>query len=206
MYEDMFGYVKKILEDHNAEETRIHPCPFRKRSEHIKRVCMWAERITDCGLPVNKEAVMIASVFHDSGYALAPYNSSHAQHSAEICRTYLQKNGYEHDFIDQVTYLVENHSNKHLMTEEDTPLELILLMEADLLDETGALSVIWDCMSEGLEQEQSFEKTYLHIQKYSYGIMKENPMITPKAKVFWIEKQKLVQEFVDHLSFDLGFD
>jgi uncharacterized protein len=39
-------------------------------------------------------------------------------------------------------YLVRSHSNKELMTLSDTPLELILLMEADLLDETGALSVV----------------------------------------------------------------
>jgi uncharacterized protein len=47
-----------------------------------------------------------------------------------------------------VVFLVKNHSNKQLMTAKGTPLELILLMEADLLDETGALSIVWDCMME----------------------------------------------------------
>lgn len=32
-------------------------------------------------------------------------------------------------------------------------------MEADLLDETGALSIVWDCMIERSKEKQTFEKT-----------------------------------------------
>ena len=90
------------------------------------------------------------------------------------------------------------------MTVSDTPLELIILMEADLLDETGALSVVWDCMMEGSEQIQTFDKAYNHIMNYSYKSINVNPMVTAKAKEFWENKQNLMKEFVDQLSFDLG--
>lgn len=77
-------------------------------------------------------------------------------------------------------------------------------MEADLLDETGALSIVWDCMIEGSQEIQTFEKTYEHIMNYSYKGINENPMVTPKAVEFWDNKKKLVKEFIEQLSFDLG--
>jgi uncharacterized protein len=76
-------------------------------------------------------------------------------------------------------------------------------MEADLLDETGALSIVWDCMMEGEAQIQTFEKTYNHIMNYSYKSLKENPMVTDKAKQYWESKQNLVKEFIEQLAFDL---
>lgn len=92
------------------------------------------------------------------------------------------------------------------MTSKDIPLELLLLMEADLLDETGALSIVWDCMSEGAQEIQSFEKTYDHIMKFSYKILKSNPMVTELGKKFWKDKQNLIELFSEQLSFDLGID
>lgn len=92
------------------------------------------------------------------------------------------------------------------MIAEGTPLELIILMEADLLDETGPLSIVWDCMMEGAQEIQSFKKTYDHIINYSYKILNKNLMVTAKGKEYWESKQKLVHEFVMQLSYDLGYD
>ena len=86
---------------------------------------------------------------------------------------------------------------------DGTPLELIILMEADILDETGALSIVWDCMMEGGQSEQSFVKTYKHIEAYSYKALENNPMQTEKAKEFWASKQDLMKEFLKQLAFDL---
>ena len=90
------------------------------------------------------------------------------------------------------------------MTSGDVPLELILLMEADLLDETGALSILWDCMAEGAKQQQSYNEAYYHILNYSWESMQANPMVTDKAKVIWESKQKLVRDFIMHLAQDLA--
>jgi uncharacterized protein len=200
----MFQFVKSYLENNDGEATKTGYFPFRKRSEHIERVFMWAERLVDGVTYINKKAVLVSAIFHDIGYAISVDMSKHAESSAVLCEQYLKENGYDIEFINFVIYLVRNHSNKELMKEGDTPLELILLMEADLLDETGALSIVWDCMMEGSQEIQTFDKTYNHIMNYSCNSLNINPMVTAKARVFWENKQNLMKEFINQLSFDLG--
>lgn len=210
MYDKMLQFVKDSLAEYDVAATQLgNSYPFRKRSEHTKRVFMWAKRLIDdtqLEKPVNKEAVLISAIFHDSGYADYLNKSEHAISSAILCEKYLRENKYSDGFKDFVVYLVQNHSKKKLMTEKDTPLELILLMEADMLDETGAMSILWDCMAEGRQQEQTYVYTYNRVLKHAYKFMNVHPMVTPKAKAFWESKQKLMQEFITNLSFDLGID
>ena len=105
-----------------------------------------------------------------------------------------------------ISYLINNHSKKELFDDEGAPLELVLLIEADLLDETGALSIVWDCMMEGGQAEQNYIKTYKHIEEYSFKSLNRNPMKTDKAKEFWVVKQKLMREFFNQLAFDLAIN
>lgn len=200
----MYQFVKNYLESNNSELSQIGCFPFRKRSEHIRRVFLWAKRLTEGEPFINRDAVLTSAIFHDIGYALPLKDSKHADNSAVICENYLKENNFDGEFIKLVVYLVKNHSNKELMKIADTPLELILLMEADLLDETGALSIVWDCMMEGSEKTQTFEKAYNHIMNYSCKILSVNPMVTEKGKFFWESKQNLIKTFIEHLSFDLG--
>lgn len=199
LYKKMFQFVDNYLSQSN-----VPILPFRKRSDHIKRVFMWSQRLIPKEYSINKEALLIAAIFHDVGYATCSNFVDHAENGAVICQDYLKSHNYDEDMIAFIVYLVRNHSNKDLMTNKDTPLELILLMEADLLDETGALSITWDCMSEGSQEVQSFEKTHAHIMKYSYKDVNSNPMITELGKNFWEKKQTLTSMFIEQLSFDLG--
>ena len=203
MYAKMLQFVVNYLENSNDAAASIRHFPFRKRSEHSKRVFMWAQRLSDSESYFNKKAVLVSSIFHDVGYAISVDSSKHAANSAVVCEKYLAENGFDGEFINLVVSLVKNHSDKELMTIKETPLELILLMEADLLDETGALSIVWDCMMEGSQQIQTFKKTYTHISNYTDKFLNSNPMVTTKAKAFWESKQKLVHEFIEQLSFDL---
>jgi len=205
-FQRMFQYVRSYLQEHGGEMTTTRTVPFRRRSEHIRRVRMWAERLAE-GLPaVDRAALIAAAIFHDVGHAVTEDRRQHAVDSARICEAYLRENGYPDEFGRKVVLLVENHSRKQLLSAIETPLELILLMEADWLDETGALSIVWDCMMEGGEAEQSFEKTYRHILEYSNEITTRNPMVTPRARELWECKQKLVRDFIQHLAYDLGID
>ncbi len=205
MFDAMFSHVQTLLRENGDELVKIDGLPFRKRSEHIKRVFMWCERLSDCqhDRSFDRDALLTAAMFHDAGYSLSGNGENHAKHSAEIFILYAKEHNPPVDcaFTER---LIRLHSDKHLMYENDTPLELLLLMEADLLDETGALSIVWDCMSEGATCEQSFQKTYEHICAYSMKAFLRNPMVTAGAKRFWEEKRALTCEFVRQLSFDLG--
>lgn len=79
-------------------------------------------------------------------------------------------------------------------------------MEADILDESGAMSIVWDCMIEGGQMEQSYIKTYKHIDAYTYKTLETNPMKTDKAKEFWVKKKELTIEFLNQLMFDLALN
>jgi len=206
MYDEIFSDVKNYLSANEGEVTKIGHFPFRKRSEHIRRVFTWANRLMDDSRirDINKDAVLIAALFHDIGYAMLADGMDHAENSAAIFEKYADEHGYDRDKSAFISYLIRSHSMKNLIFAESTPLELIVLMEADLLDETGALSIIWDCMVEGAQNEQSFAKTYDHITSYSGRILDENPMFTKKAKEIWTDKQRLVSEFIKQLAYDLG--
>lgn len=201
MYKSMFEFVENYL----SQNDNVF-FPFRKRSEHISRVFMWAERLIPKETPINRDALLIAAIFHDVGYTSYLNAPGHAENSAIICEKYLNSINFDKDATNFIVYLVRNHSKKDLMTSKDIPLELLLLMEADLLDETGALSIVWDCMTEGSQEVQSFEKTYNHIIKFSGQLLKSDPMVTELGKKFWKDKQNLIELFTKQLSFDLGLN
>lgn len=207
MYTEMLDYVREYLQSKDRESTKVGKTKFRKRSEHIERVYMWAQRLIEGEEDIDKRAVLTAAAFHDVGYAdVTDDYSIHGEISAVICEKYLSEHGFDSDFTEKVVYLVKNHSNKEMMQLPDTPKELIILKEADLLDEAGALSIVWDCMIEGADEVQSFKKTYDHIIGYTGKQLRKNPMVTEKGKSLWESKQRLIKNFIEQLGYDLGIE
>jgi uncharacterized protein len=209
-YVEIFNHIKNVLNENNKNATKLNEkFPFRIRSEHIWRVFIWANRLTESDKykNINKDALFVGSLFHDVGYAISPKSIDHAQNSEVIFREYCIRNNItkkpDEDFI---AYLIRNHSNKELMENRNTPIELIILMEADILDETGTMSIVWDCMAEGNKEEQNYKKTFDHINENSYKILEGNPMITEEGKRYWKNKQELIRNFVKEYAFDLGIE
>ena len=88
------------------------------------------------------------------------------------------------------------------MREPDASLEMVLLMEADLLDEEGAMGIVWDCMTMGNAHASSYAKAYYHILESS-NKEEPNPMVTERAREFWEEKKGIVARFTRLLEDDL---
>ena len=77
-----------------------------------------------------------------------------------------------------------------------------LLMEADLLDEEGALRMVWYTLDKCISGTQSYEDVYEHIVMGNNKRL-VNPMVTEKAKHYWNEKHKLVEVFTKQLKDDI---
>ncbi len=201
---EMLGYVEEQLKTSKIQ-TKRRPFPFRTRFEHTKRVVKWAERLLESEA-ADRDVVLTAAVFHDVGYARCETSEdarNHAAHSAVMTREYLTERGYDGAFTEAVCDAIANHSKKELLRVVDTPPEVVLLQEADLLDETGALAVVWDCMAEGGEEVQTFPKTLEHLKAVSLQTIRTEPMRTETARKFWAEKRALTEAFVASLEFDL---
>ena len=146
--------------------------------------------------------MLYAAIFHDVGYTISSNN--HPEHSAEICEKYLFENGFDGVFIERVLDCILKHDSKELLNDEATSKEVILLIEADCLDESGAMSVLRDALSEGFIGDTSYNKTYKRL--LDRGIMQPHNnffCVTETAKKIWQEKKKLYLDFVESLKIDL---
>ena len=204
-YEEMFAYVKDALaayDNHGgAAKNRIKYSRF----EHTERVYRWmlilAEEYAD---KINMEALRIATIFHDIGYSLNKVDMhSHAEDGAVLCREYLNAIGYPAEKTEFICDLIARHSDKEVLHDVNTPMELVLLMEADLFDDTGAHGIVMDAWIQATKEDVSFESILEHIKKFSLKQMQVNPMRTEKARRILDEKKDLTNRFVESLTVDL---
>ena len=204
--EDMLAYVKRMLD---AYDTAGNPRKLKigySRFEHTMRVYKWVERLYaeyPCQDAVDFEILSIATIFHDIGYCDMEKQGGHAKYSAGYCREYLQNKAYPSEKVDIVCDLVSRHSDKETL-HGDIPAELILLMEADLLDDIGAQGLVMDVWLEAVcEENVTFESILAHMERYTVKIMQENPMRTEAGIRIWEEKKELTERFVQAYREDL---
>lgn len=73
---------------------------------------------------------------------------------------------------------------------DDIPGELILLMEADLLDDIGAQGLVLDAWLEvACEKNVTFESILAHMERYTLRMMQDNPMRTEEGIRIWNKKK-----------------
>ena len=204
-YETLFDYVKESLaayDNHGGvSKNRIKYSRF----EHTERVYRWMMILAeDFTYEIDMEALQIATIFHDIGYSLNKEDMhSHAGDGAVLCGEYLNSIGYPKEKTEFICDLIARHSDKEELHREDKPLELVLLMEADLFDDTGAHGIVMDAWIQATKEDVSFESILEHIKKFSLRQMQNNPMRTEKARQIWEEKKELTNRFVESLTVDL---
>lgn len=197
-----FEYVRAYLiragRDHSYQAGQGH----RSRSGHIARVCVWLRRLMAQGGVENEEALRLAAVFHDVGYAHAA--EGHAAHGAEVLLRYGREQSLPEDTLSRAVFLVRAHSNKNVwLPDPAAPRDLVLLMEADLLDEEGAMGLVLDCLTAGSQGAETYEDVYAHMLRYEPARLRSNPMVTPLARRFWADKQRMIRDFMRAYAFDL---
>jgi len=208
-YRGMLDFVEECLKE-GAEYARSAKSEIAySRFDHTKRVLGWAKRLydmSDCKESLRYEDLMIATIFHDVGRTAATKSGEpHAKVGVPITRAYLTKHGFAAERVEYICGLVGSHSDKYRMKEKDIDPNLLMLMEADELDDMGALGIVMDCMiTQTRNPEATFTDCLDHIMRFTRRIQMENPMATENAKRLWDEKTKLVCEFTDALNTDIS--
>ena len=205
-YGKMLSFVEDVLsvsKEDMANKAEINYSRF----EHTKRVLGWMVRLYNESENKSKlrySDLIIATIFHDVGRPAGDAQRiSHAKAGGPIVRGYLGKLGYPKERIEYIAMLVEKHSDKYLMQNKDTDPNLVLLMEADLLDDAGAQGIVMDCMiTEKKNPRATFISCLDHMSRYTKALQQNNPMVTSAGRKIWDEKTKLVDEFVDSFAKD----
>jgi len=205
MYKQYLQYAKDYFLQYGGYYHPDHRYNFRSKYEHTVRVLQWCNILKEDIADIDTNILFTAAIFHDLGYSECAGKSSHAEKSANIFEKYAKEQQLEAEFVEAVSYLIKMHSNKELLYEPETKPELIILMEADLLDEEGALRVIWYCATKAIEQADRYADFYDFIQMGSDKRLK-NPMITPLANKIWDKKINLVNDFMKELSSDIDME
>lgn len=209
--EDMLSFVEQTLTVGNSEDIETKKELNYSRFSHTKRVLAWTKRLYEAAENrslLRKEDLYIAAVFHDVGrVAESIEGKPHAVLGEPITRRYLTEKGMDKERIDYICSLVLHHSDKWRMHEEGLDPGLLLLMEADSLDDMGATGIVMDCMiTRGRDDGADFLSCLDHISRFTRRQQHDNPMVSPAGIRFWEEKTKLVDDFTDALRRDLELD
>ena len=209
--EDMLAFVEKKLTMGNSEDIEAKRELNYSRFLHTKRVLAWTKRLYEASENqslLRKEDLYIAAVFHDVGRVEEGIvKKPHAVLGEPITRAFLTEFGMDKERIDYICNLVLHHSDKHRMHEEGLDPGLLLLMEADSLDDTGATGIVMDCMiTKGRNAGADYINCLDHISRFTRRQQRENPMVSQAGIRFWKEKTKLVDTFTDSLRQDLEWD
>ncbi|MBA3061953.1 MAG: HD domain-containing protein, partial [Atribacteria sp.] len=165
---------------------------------HTLRVLKWAERINEIE-GGDQEVVRIASIFHDVGW---DDEIHHAIVSKSIANDYLLKIDIEEEKKEKILEAIENHSFR----EDDKPLSLesYIVMDADYLDEVGAISILWDAMAEENKVNMSYKSAYRRIKKYAKSLIEQkNRLKTKTGRKFYKERLGVINTFLNELKFEL---
>ena len=202
--QDMLEFVRGFIESHDPIATKLkRRYPFRHLADHCYRCYRWAERI--CHVEGgDADVAQVSALFHDIGKCVDNTRDGHAAAGAGICGDYLDTIGCDPTKRDRITSIVRHHI-EHCRG-EDTSLEARIESDADILDETGAMTVLWDCMAQGAEEEQSYgiardriNGAYRNLQKTTRSLFQ-----TEAGWRFFQERRECLGCFIRHLDFELG--
>ena len=180
------NYAKVIdfVKTQTAVNGRPPNYPFRSRFEHTMRVYRWAIKLQS-KLGGDLDIIVLAALLHDVGW------DDERPHG-----------GVDPQKIAKIGEIIMIHEEKD--TDADLSLECRIVMDADLLDEVGAISVLWDSMATAIEDEASYKRAYYRIKNF-YKINK--PKIkrckTEAGRLEYSKRMQLLEDFIFQLEKEL---
>ena len=232
VYEDpamnrMLCFVREILQPVDKLSKTGRAYPFRSRFEHTTRVIEWALRINEQE-KADAEIITVAGIFHDVGYIFG--GEGHAKNSEKVFIDYVKEHGLfgweqqgrqeqqgqqgshnqqgqqgsQEQPYQKIAAVISTHSDKKVRDKQFSK-EQIILMDADLLDEAGAMSVLWSCFTVAGQEAFNFRNTLAEIQK-GYQRLQEDAELfrTDSGRSFHNQMQAYVGEFIQNLKYELN--
>lgn len=193
-YSEVIEYVKKMTTNNG----RPPMYPFRSRYEHTLRVYRWAIKLQS-KLGGDLDIIALAALLHDIGW---DDERPHGEVGAELAVEYLDSIGVDPDIIKRVGEIIMLHTDKD--TDRELSLECKIVMDADLLDEVGAIGILWDAMATAGEDEASYKKAYYRIKNY---LRINKPKIrrckTDAARAEYAKRMQLIENYIYQLEREL---
>ena len=154
--------TKEFVKD-NIEKLNRPNYPFRSRYRHTLRVLMWAERLQKV-LGGDLEVLQYSALLHDCDWN---GEENHAITSYKTAKKFLDKFNIEETFKHKVLEGVRYHNEQGI---KGLSKETYILMDADELDEVGAVCIMWDTLAEQYTNKNvSYKSVYERINKYTKG-------------------------------------
>ena len=208
----MLHYVETMLKpvDKRSKSGKIYP--FRSRFGHTTRVLEWALRINEQEKG-DAEILTVAAIFHDLGYSVG--GEGHAKISERMFLEYAERYGlygYEGRAAKpaqqclEIAAAIGVHSDKR-RTDDQLTIEQRILMDADLLDEAGAMSVLWSCFVVAKQEAYDFGDALQEIRA-AYQRLQESAELfhTDSGRAYHRQMQSHVGDFIHNLSFELNLE
>jgi hypothetical protein len=106
--------------------------------------------------------------------------------------------------MERVISAVETHNLREIPS-SDLPLENQIVMDADLLDELGVTTLVWDAMSVAGQPEAGYLKV-LEKDRAFYGsaFKRQSEMKTTSGLKLYRERLDAWRMVLDNLAFELG--
>lgn len=176
--------------------------PFRNRFDHTMRVLNWAKRIQKLE-GGNLEIITLAVLFHDTGWS---DTLDHALLGAQLAEKHLKSIDVDPETINRITSAVKAH-NKRLDSPSNLPIENLIVMDADFLDEVGVTTLVWDALATAIEDNPSYAKV-IEKDLVFFERKKDQAMLlkTKTGKKFFHERMAIWENCLSHLKYELGIN
>ena len=202
----MKAFVREYLARHEpraANERNAWRQDGAARWAHTLRVLATAQKIGHAE-GADYDVVTVAAIFHDVA-KLDSEQDEHAVRGAEIARDYLTRAGFSADWIAGVCQTIVNHVAALEFGDNSLPLEDRVLRDADLLDEVGALGIVWTVMNAGIEAP-SYAEARVRIAKYDRATTERAvaKMMTRAGRAIVEQRLRFVNDFIAQLDEEFG--
>jgi uncharacterized protein len=174
--------------------------PFRNRFDHTLRVLKWADRIHAIeGGEI--EIISLAVIFHDTGWS---DTVNHALIGAELAEKYLLGKAVDPGLVDRIASAARTHNQRNA-PQDSLPIENLIVMDSDFLDEVGVTTLVWDAMAAAGENDPGYGRVIEKDLKY-HQRARENTVYlkTETGKQLYNQRLAAWEMCLGHLRYELG--